>query len=150
MAEIRRATVLDADAAAAVFTASRRDAGDAIPPAVHTPDEDNWFVREVLIGERDTWIAVEGERVLGLLTLHGDFVDQLYLASTAQRSGLGSRFIELAKGERPGGLQLWVFQSNLAAQRFYAKHGFIEIERTDGAGNEERSPDIRMAWAPLH
>jgi GNAT superfamily N-acetyltransferase len=148
MVEIRRATALDADAAAAVFTASRRDAGAAIPPAVHTPDEDRWFVREVLIGERETWIAVDGEQVLGVLALHGEFVDQLYLASTAQRSGLGSRFIELAKHERPDGLQLWVFQSNLAARRFYAKHGFVEIERTDGAGNEERAPDIRLAWKP--
>ena len=148
MLEIRRATPEDADAAAAVFTASRRDAGSAIPPSVHTPEEDRWFVLEVLIGERETWIAVEGERVLGLLTLHDDFVDQLYIASSAQRSGLGARFIDLAKQLRPEGLQLWAFVTNGPAQAFYAKHGFVEAERTDGSFNEERSPDIRFVWAP--
>lgn len=148
MIDIRRATPADADAVAAVFTASRRDAGAAIPPSVHTPEEDRWFVGEVLIGERETWIAVDGERVLGLLTLHDDFVDQLYIASSAQRSGLGARFIDLAKQWRPDGLQLWAFVSNAPAREFYAKHGFVEAERTDGMSNEERSPDIRFVWAP--
>lgn len=150
MAEIRRAVLGDAGATAAVFTASRRDAGEAVPPSIHTPSEDAWFVREVLIRERETWIAVVGEHVVGLMVLDGDFVDQLYIASTAQRSGLGSRFVKLAKSERPDGLQLWVFQSNLAAQQLYARHGFVEVERTDGARNEERAPDIRMAWLPAH
>ena len=148
MLEIRRATPDDADAAAAVFTASRRDAGPAIPPSVHTAEEDRWFVGEVLIGERETWIAVDGERVMGLLTLHDDFVDQLYIASSAQRSGLGARFIDLAKQLRPEGLQLWAFVTNGPAQAFYAKHGFVEAERTDGSSNEERSPDIRFVWGP--
>ena len=39
---------------------------------------------------------------------------------------------------------LWVFQSNTRAIRFYERHGFVEVERTDGAGNEERSPT--SAW----
>ena len=148
MIAIRRATATDADAAAAVFTASRRDAGAAIPPAIHTPDEDRWFVREVLIGERETWLAVEGSDVVGLLTLDEGFVDQLYIARSAQRSGLGSRLVELAKQQRPTGLQLWAFASNLPAQEFYVKHGFTEVERTDGAGNEERAPDICYEWVP--
>ena len=148
MLEIRRATPEDADAAAAVFTASRRDAGAAIPPSVHTPEEDRWFVLEVLIGERETWVAVDGERVMGLLTLHDDFVDQLYVASSAQRTGVGARLIELAKQQRPEGLQLWAFVSNTPAQAFYLTHGFVEAERTDGSSNEERSPDIRFVWSP--
>ena len=148
MIELRRATADDVDATAAIFTASRRDAGAAIPPAVHTPDEDQRFVREVLIGERDTWVAVQGERVVGLLTLDGNFIDQLYISSTAQRCGAGSRFIELAKQQCPTGLQLWVFASNLPGQAFYAKHGFVEVERTAGEHNEERAPDILLSWRP--
>ena len=26
------------------------------------------------------------------------------------------------------------------------RHGFVEIERTDGAENEEREPDILLRW----
>jgi ribosomal protein S18 acetylase RimI-like enzyme len=54
--------------------------------------------------------------------------------------------LDLAKALQPAGLQLWVFETNVGAQRFYRRHGFVEVERTDGAGNEEKAPDIRMAW----
>ncbi len=145
--EIRRATADDALDAAAVFTRSRRDAGDSIPPAIHTPAEDARFVRDVLIAQRETWVAVDRGTIVGLLTLHDDWLDQLYIASAAQGAGLGTRFVELAKQQRPTGLQLWAFASNLPAQSFYERHGFVEAERTDGSGNEEKAPDIRYLWS---
>ena len=39
-----------------------------------------------------------------------------------------------------------MFESNVAARAFYARHGLVELERTDGSANEERRPDVRMAW----
>jgi ribosomal protein S18 acetylase RimI-like enzyme len=60
--------------------------------------------------------------------------------------GIGDRFVRLAKERRPGGLSLWTFQVNKPAQRFYERHGFTEVDRTDGSGNEEHEPDIRYAW----
>jgi chorismate mutase len=39
-----------------------------------------------------------------------------------------------------------VFETNLAARRFYRRHGLVELEHTDGSGNEEGAPDLRMAW----
>jgi len=44
-------------------------------------------------------------------------------------------------------LELWVFQRNERARAFYRRHGFVLVEETDGAGNEERTPDARYAWA---
>ena len=48
----------------------------------------------------------------------------------------------MAKRERPQGLQLWAFQSNTGARRFYERHGFVEVRRTDGRDNEEGAPDV--------
>lgn len=31
-------------------------------------------------------------------------------------------------------------------RRFIAEHGFAEVELTDGADNEEREPDVLLAW----
>jgi ribosomal protein S18 acetylase RimI-like enzyme len=56
--------------------------------------------------------------------------------------------VQLAKERNAEGLQLWTFQANEPAQRFYERHGFVDAERTDGAGNEERAPDIRYQWTP--
>ena len=38
------------------------------------------------------------------------------------------------------------FQKNIAARRFYERNGFVVIEETDGAGNEEREPDVLYEW----
>jgi hypothetical protein len=42
---------------------------------------------------------------------------------------------------------VWTFASNLGAQRYYERHGFVAVERTDGRDNEERAPDIRYVYA---
>ena len=44
-------------------------------------------------------------------------------------------------------LRLWVFQKNTAALAFYRARGFREVERTDGSRNEEREPDVLLAWS---
>ena len=60
--------------------------------------------------------------------------------------GIGSALLAVAKRERPQGLRLWTFQSNTGAQRFYERHGFVEVRRTDGRDNEERAPDVLYAY----
>jgi GNAT superfamily N-acetyltransferase len=62
--------------------------------------------------------------------------------------GLGDRFLEVAVGRYPGGLQLWTFVANERARRFYERHGFVVEETGDGRGNEERAPDLRMHRHP--
>ena len=36
--------------------------------------------------------------------------------------------------------------TNIGAQRFYQRHGFVVAETTDGSQNEEKEPDIRLVW----
>ena len=81
----------------------------------------------------------------GILVLDGDMVDQLYVEPGRTGRGIGSALLAVARRERPEGLRLWTFQSNAGAQRFYERHGFVAVRRTDGRGNEERAPDILYA-----
>ncbi len=60
--------------------------------------------------------------------------------------GVGSALLDVVKSLRPRGFCLWVFESNTPASSFYARRGCVELERTDGSGNEERSPDLKLAW----
>jgi GNAT superfamily N-acetyltransferase len=146
--QVRRATAADADSAAELYLCARQHAVPQIPPLAHPDDEVRQWMHRVL-DEQEAWLAIAGDgTLLGLMILDGDWVEQLYLDPAWTGRGLGTRFIALAKQRRPGGLQLWTFASNVAAQRFYERHGFAIQERTDGSGNEEKAPDLRYVWRP--
>ena len=144
--EIEIARAADADALAAVFTASRLAAMPWLP-RLHSAAEDRRFIAEQVLGASDEVLVVRrDERPVAFLALRGAIVEHLYVEPSAQRAGIGSGLLDAAKSRRPAGLRLWVFQRNEGARAFYARHGFAEVERTDGAGNEEDEPDVLLEW----
>jgi GNAT superfamily N-acetyltransferase len=146
--EIRRATAADADELADLFWTARRESVPEIPMIVHPRESISPFVRTVLLREFEVWVAEEGGRLIGFLGLMPpDQLSHLYLLRDYTGRGLGSHLLGLAKERFPDGLQLWAFQSNLGALRFYERHGFVPVEWTDG-DNEEKQPDVRMVWRP--
>jgi ribosomal protein S18 acetylase RimI-like enzyme len=60
--------------------------------------------------------------------------------------GIGAALLDHAKALRPEGLELWAFQKNVGARRFYERHGFRLVRLTDGAENMEREPDALYEW----
>jgi GNAT superfamily N-acetyltransferase len=128
---------------------SRRAALDVIPAPVHSDDEVRKWIAFDVIAQLDCWVAEAASgTIVGLLALEDDWVDQLYVSTDWQARGVGSALLDRAKRLRPGGLQLWTFVSNRRACRFYEERGFVPVERTDGARNEERAPDARYVWEP--
>jgi len=142
---IRRVEDDDGLAAANVWLAARHASYPAIPAPIHTDDEVRSWFSEVLIPKGEVWVVVESAAVQAVMVLDNGWIDQLYVAPTATGKGFGARLLALAKDRSPGGLQLWTFESNLGARRFYERHGFLPIERTDGTRNEHGWPDIRYS-----
>ncbi len=147
---LRRTTPADAGVVAEISTSSRLAAMPTIRWA-HTAEEDRWWVANVLLPQDEVWVAEESGSVLGFLALHrdddGDWVSQLYLKPGHWRQGIGTALLDHAKALRPGGLRLWCFQVNARGRAFYERHGFQVDRMTDGAGNEEREPDMLCVWA---
>lgn len=129
-----------------VFRASR---SAALPwlPVLHSPEEDLAFFTGQVRDHR-SWVAVHEDSVIGFAISSPGWLDHLYLHPAWQGRGIGSRLLAEAKNANPDGLDLWVFERNVPAQAFYQHHGFVEIRRTDGAGNEEKEPDVLMRWSP--
>jgi GNAT superfamily N-acetyltransferase len=147
---IRRGTGADAADAAEVYLRARHAAVPAVPPLAHGNDDVRRWFRDVVIAERELWVAEDAEAgIVAVLVLDGDWLDQLYVEPGLTGRGSGAALVDVAKRECPSGLQLWAFQSNVRALRFYERHGFAEAERTDGADNEERAPDVRLVWVPV-
>lgn len=93
------------------------------------------------------WITVAelDGRIAGFLAREGDYIHSLYIADHAQGRGVGSALLTAAKEGRDR-LDLWTFQQNRGAQRFYRREGFVAGEETDGQHNDEGLPDIRFTW----
>ncbi len=140
---LRPAAEADAEAVTAVHLAARREA--AMPPGVHTDAEvAGWLASR--IGQDEVWVAEHDGAVVGYARFTATWLDDLYVAPAYAGQGVGSALLDLVKAQRPDGFCLWVFEMNLPARAFYARHGLVELERTDGSANEEQAPDVRMAW----
>lgn len=144
---IRRATTEDAAEVATVYIASQRGAGAHIP-VVHTDAEIRAWVVDHMVPKRETWVADAGGRIVGVMVLDGEMVDQMYVSPESQRRGVGDAMLAHAKKLRPLRLRLYTFQSNAAARRFYEARGFVAKEFNDGARNQERAPDVLYEWTP--
>jgi GNAT superfamily N-acetyltransferase len=143
----RRATDADHDAIGDVWLTSWRATFD-FPPGHPDADVRHWLATE-LVPRHETWVAVDdADRVVGLMALSETMIEQLYLAPDRFRQGIGHRFVELAKGRRPAGLDLFCFAVNGRARAFYEAEGFAAVGFGDGSGNEEGQPDVRYAWRP--
>ena len=141
---LRPATEADLPALAEVYLAARDAA--PMPPGVHPPDDVRAWVGSWDLSAREVWLAEVDGAPVGFANLTPTWLDGLYVVPAAQRAGVGSALVDLAKAVRPHGLGLWVFEVNHPARAFYRRHGFLELERTDGSGNEEHAPDVKMVW----
>jgi GNAT superfamily N-acetyltransferase len=141
---IRQLELADMDAAAGVH---RRAFDHAVPWLIglYTPDEDRWFYRERVFRGCHVYGAFEGDALAAIIAFRSGWIDQLYVLPEVQGRGVGSELLQVAKRacER---LQLWTFQRNLKARRFYEARGFALVEETDGTRNEEKEPDARYLW----
>jgi chorismate mutase/GNAT superfamily N-acetyltransferase len=141
---LRPATTDDAEELTELYLATRSAAVPAMPPQLHGHDSVVAFMTGVIV-DKEVWVA-ELDGIVGFATLAEAFLDALYVGPAHQGFGIGTALLDLAKARRPDGFALWVFASNVPARGFYRRHGLVELEHTDGSGNEERSPDLRMAW----
>lgn len=118
-------------------------------PELHTAEEDLWFVREKLMVENEVWVAEAGSQVVGYIAFHPGWIEHLFVHPDHQGRGLGPALLDkaLADGSER---RLWTFQQNARARAFYEARGFVAEEFTDGAGNEEKTPDVRYVRAAVN
>ena len=130
-----------------LFWRARDAARPAMPPVAHTRESTLAFYNCLDLTARDVWLAeTPGGALCGFAAVKDAWLDDLYVEPGLQRRGVGAALLDLVKGLRPDGFELWVFASNTPARAFYARHGLIELETTDGTGNDEGAPDVRVAW----
>jgi GNAT superfamily N-acetyltransferase len=141
---LRQAAASDADQIANVYYASFRLL--TFLPMLHTIEEYRWFVCNMTLKECEVTVAEDESGIIAFLARRAEEVRLLYTRPDRIGMGAGTQLIEAAKASDVDALELWCFQANARARRFYEARGFHAIHFTDGADNEEQMPDIRYRW----
>jgi GNAT superfamily N-acetyltransferase len=139
---IRRASLDDAEAITRVFVCVR-DEMTYLPRIV---DEHRPLLGGGFLDRDEIWVAEEDGLVVGFIGVKGDELTHINVEPAAQNRGVGGALLDHAKHLRPDRLELWVFQKNAGARRFYERHGFRLVKLTDGFGNMEKEPDALYEW----
>lgn len=140
---VRRLAETEMDQAARVLRLSF-DAQYPWLTGLHTPEDDRTFFREILYPSCQIWGAL-AEDLIGIIAFRPDMIEQLYVLPDCQGLGVGSTLLAVAMLQSDR-LELWTFQQNCRARRFYEAKGFVVIRETDGCDNEEREPDVLYRW----
>jgi GNAT superfamily N-acetyltransferase len=125
-----------------------RVAFDAAMPwlaGLHTPDEDRAYFHDHVHASCEVFGAAADGRLLGFIAWRVGFIDQLYVLPQMQGRGIGTALLCAAQS-RFARVELWTFQRNLRARRFYEARGFTLTELTDGSRNDEKEPDALYLW----
>jgi putative acetyltransferase len=139
----RRATLDDAGGIAAVFSSSLRLL--TFLPVLHTVEEDRRFIENIIL-ECEVIVAEGDPGIVSFLALNGEEIRLLYSHPDFIGSGAGSLLLDAVKKSSVAALELWCFQANERARRFYEERGFRAVRFTDGRDNEEKVPDVRYRW----
>ena len=113
-------------------------------PLVHNVEERADYGRWLLEHTNVTMIH-NSSGVVGFLALEKHIIQALYIKKDFQGFGFGQAAIKFAQKQFEE-LRLWVFQSNIGAQKFYQRLGFQIVEKSDGEDNDYRLPDIFYCW----
>ncbi len=140
----RRATLDDAGGIAAVFSSSLRLL--TFLPVLHSVEEDRQFIENVILKECEVIVAEGDAGIVSFLARNGEEIRLLYSHPDFIGSGAGSLLLDVAKKSSVVALELWCFQANARARRFYEERGFRAVRFTEGRDNEEKVPDVRYRW----
>jgi len=113
----------------------------------HAPADDLAFFRDSVMRENEVFVALREEEPVALLGLRDGVVGYLYVDPPAQRQGVGTALLDLAKRRSAGGLSLFTHRANRRARDFYERRGFRAV-RFGMSPAPEREPDVLYRWDP--
>jgi ribosomal protein S18 acetylase RimI-like enzyme len=109
----------------------------------HNFYEDQDYFQNQILKKNRVWVVEINQYPAAFMAMENDFIDQLYVHPRYQRSGIGKTLLEFARGRSAEHLWLYTLQSNVNAQAFYEKNGFVAEKFGISPENE---PDIEYHW----
>lgn len=102
--------------------------------ARHTPEERTEYLKAESQQGKRVFTIENGGKVLGLVSLCGSEIGDLYVLPEAQGLGYGRLLLDFAVRQAPEPPTLWLLENNTVAQRFYEDAGFTFTGRENRSG----------------
>lgn len=103
--------------------------------ARHTPERQTEYLRKKRAAGAKVFL-LETDRPVGVVSVTGSCIEDLYILPGEQGRGLGTRLLRFAIQQCPDAPTLWILENNDGARRLYERMGFRETGRrnriTDG------------------
>ena len=148
---LRAATAADAAAVATLLIDSRL-ALMPFAPSAHSDEETHRWVAGTLIPGGGVTVATLQGAIVGVVAVQRQggmgWINQLMVDPQQVKRGIGHALLHHALQQLPRPVQLYTFQANWAARRFYEQQGWRAVAFTDGADNEEQVPDVLYRLDP--
>lgn len=159
--KIRPANRRDLADIASIHSASWREAYSGILPAdylagrVQQDLQTHWEQQEIL-PQDIVLVADTADGLAGFVAVWcrpGPFIDNLHVSRTVRSQGIGTALMRaaveqlMALGHSTA--YLWVFESNVAAIRFYERLGAARVRRDIKEIYGHGVPSVRMEWSDL-
>ena len=115
--------------AAEVHAVSWQDSHRSFCPpdfvAAHTPERQyRYLADKAASGSRIFLLLREGETPVGVVTVTGDLIADLYILPEDRNKGYGTVLLQYAMGQCAGSPTLWILENNAGAERLYRRNGF--------------------------
>ena len=130
---IRSARADEAEKCADIHVAARRRM--TYLRNLHTSDETRSWMMDVFASENVIVAELDGE-IVGYASFSGASLSNMYVMPAYQRRGVGTALLEAVFRQVPLGVELWVFEDNVDAIRFYERSGFKTVSRSSGENVE--------------
>lgn len=91
----------------------------------HTPAAQVEYLRREMNAGKSIYMLID-EYPVGIVSVHGDLIENLYVLPSEQRKGYGSQLLHYAIQQCAGTSHLWILNNNKGAYRLYTKNGFKE------------------------
>ena len=91
----------------------------------HTPAAQADYLRREMATGKHIYILID-EYPVGIVSVHGNLIENLYVLPSEQRKGYGAQLLEFAIHKCQGTPKLWILNINEGAYRLYTEHGFKE------------------------
>ena len=97
--------------------------------ALHTPEQQKLYLQKKIDNGSTFYMLVEEEPV-GVVSVKGDLIEDLYVLPEYQNRGYGTELLRFAMEKCGGRPRLWILENNAGAERLYRRLGFRPTGKT--------------------